>query len=144
MKSLMKYIFSLLVFVIFMSLSFINFFPENLSKSLTSLTIERNQRSFSINNDEITVFTIGTGSPLNTSRVQSGTAVFIKDKFFIFDVGDGVVTKAEEMNLPLDELDAVFITHFHSDHYIDLPYFCLLYTSPSPRDKRQSRMPSSA
>ena len=25
-----------------------------------------------------------------------------------------------------------------------LPKFCLLYTSPSPRDKRQSRMPSSA
>ena len=24
------------------------------------------------------------------------------------------------------------------------PEFCLLYTSPSPRDKRQSRMPSSA
>ena len=24
------------------------------------------------------------------------------------------------------------------------PYPCLLYTSPSPRDKRQSRMPSSA
>ena len=27
---------------------------------------------------------------------------------------------------------------------IGLDYFCLLYTSPSPRDKRQSRMPSSA
>ena len=26
----------------------------------------------------------------------------------------------------------------------DLPEPCLLYTSPSPRDKRQSRMPSSA
>ena len=26
----------------------------------------------------------------------------------------------------------------------DLPGGCLLYTSPSPRDKRQSRMPSSA
>ena len=25
-----------------------------------------------------------------------------------------------------------------------LVYICLLYTSPSPRDKRQSRMPSSA
>ena len=25
-----------------------------------------------------------------------------------------------------------------------MPYICLLYTSPSPRDKRQSRMPSSA
>ena len=28
--------------------------------------------------------------------------------------------------------------------YIHLYIFCLLYTSPSPRDKRQSRMPSSA
>ena len=26
----------------------------------------------------------------------------------------------------------------------DLTLVCLLYTSPSPRDKRQSRMPSSA
>ena len=31
-------------------------------------------------------------------------------------------------------------TKGHADGY----YFCLLYTSPSPRDKRQSRMPSSA
>ena len=32
-------------------------------------------------------------------------------------------------------------------HGVALPYYymsCLLYTSPSPRDKRQSRMPSSA
>ena len=28
--------------------------------------------------------------------------------------------------------------------WIDLDSGCLLYTSPSPRDKRQSRMPSSA
>ena len=28
--------------------------------------------------------------------------------------------------------------------YIDEHGICLLYTSPSPRDKRQSRMPSSA
>ena len=29
-------------------------------------------------------------------------------------------------------------------HYETLNKICLLYTSPSPRDKRQSRMPSSA
>ena len=29
-------------------------------------------------------------------------------------------------------------------HAMDDNQFCLLYTSPSPRDKRQSRMPSSA
>ena len=31
-----------------------------------------------------------------------------------------------------------------SDGQLVLEYCCLLYTSPSPRDKRQSRMPSSA
>ena len=30
------------------------------------------------------------------------------------------------------------------EHITDAPWVCLLYTSPSPRDKRQSRMPSSA
>ena len=29
-------------------------------------------------------------------------------------------------------------------NYSVMDHFCLLYTSPSPRDKRQSRMPSSA
>ena len=28
--------------------------------------------------------------------------------------------------------------------YLRMLWYCLLYTSPSPRDKRQSRMPSSA
>ena len=29
-------------------------------------------------------------------------------------------------------------------YVLDLPYACLLYTSPSPRDRQKSRMPSSA
>ena len=28
--------------------------------------------------------------------------------------------------------------------FLDMPYICLLYTSPSPRDAHESRMPSSA
>ena len=34
--------------------------------------------------------------------------------------------------------------HLRGRVFKDLWYSCLLYTSPSPRDKRQSRMPSSA
>ena len=34
----------------------------------------------------------------------------------------------------------IFIVYIDRDWYVS----CLLYTSPSPRDKRQSRMPSSA
>ena len=37
---------------------------------------------------------------------------------------------------------------YHSDGFTSVNFYltssCLLYTSPSPRDKRQSRMPSSA
>ena len=35
----------------------------------------------------------------------------------------------------------IFLSRKHSER---LHFSCLLYTSPSPRDKRQSRMPSSA
>ena len=44
------------------------------------------------------------------------------------------------------KLEAIFITHHHFDHTggIDSLITCLLYTSPSPRDRQKSRMPSSA
>ena len=34
--------------------------------------------------------------------------------------------------------------HTRFEHSLGVSHICLLYTSPSPRDKRQSRMPSSA
>ena len=36
------------------------------------------------------------------------------------------------------------INVFKIREIVAMPSICLLYTSPSPRDKRQSRMPSSA
>ena len=56
------------------------------------------------------------------------------------------------------EIADFLVNHFHADHSLDggdSPKVhwgktswqinnCLLYTSPSPRDKRQYRMPSSA
>ena len=47
----------------------------------------------------------------------------------------------------LNEIISI-ITPQHGGTFIDCTFgqggYCLLYTSPSPRDKRQSRMPSSA
>ena len=40
-----------------------------------------------------------------------------------------------------DHLEQIYAHTFKAD---DALVSCLLYTSPSPRDKRQSRMPSSA
>ena len=42
------------------------------------------------------------------------------------------------------ELDMLARHRAHEAGLDSRPYTCLLYTSPSPRDKRQSRMPSSA
>ena len=46
---------------------------------------------------------------------------------------------ANRINILVTSKD--YSLYLGADHYIN---GCLLYTSPSPRDKRQSRMPSSA
>ena len=43
-----------------------------------------------------------------------------------------------------DVVEQVLISMFSQGHCLLEGVPCLLYTSPSPRDKRQSRMPSSA
>ena len=70
----------------------------------------------------------------------------LADKFYINsaatsreEIGNGVhhgtVAKLKKEGIPVIPHRAVQMT---------LNDYCLLYTSPSPRDKRQSRMPSSA
>ena len=67
----------------------------------------------------------------------------------------GWVLKGElpEQRPAPDQLDLLLLTQGLADHAHpesldllprDLPVICLLYTSPSPRDQRGSRMPSSA
>ena len=69
----------------------------------------------------ITVVTCGTASPIPPrSRAQSCTAVFVNGQFLLFDAGDGAVPSMENLNLPLPELRAIFLTHYHSDHIADV------------------------
>jgi ribonuclease Z len=39
----------------------------------------------------------------------------------MFDVGAGIVQKIENLGLPLPQLNGIFLTHYHSDHMMDLP-----------------------
>ena len=70
----------------------------------------------------IRIITVGTAAPLPSKRAQNSTAVFVNGHFFVFDLGVGAVSNMERFRLPLSELDAVFISHWHSDHFLDLPY----------------------
>eukprot|EP00656_Telonema_subtile_P044811 TRINITY_DN51065_c0_g1_i1.p1 TRINITY_DN51065_c0_g1~~TRINITY_DN51065_c0_g1_i1.p1 ORF type:complete len:185 (-),score=40.38 TRINITY_DN51065_c0_g1_i1:48-602(-) len=73
---------------------------------------------------------------------------YAKDGIYMNSVDTGWITDEspaekkkhraqESMLCPLDEVDA-------AARCLDLIYTCLLYTSPSPRDRTRSRMPSSA
>ncbi|MEC9464773.1 MAG: MBL fold metallo-hydrolase [Myxococcota bacterium] len=64
----------------------------------------------------INVILCGTGTPVPSERTQACTAVFVGGKFLLFDAGDGASRSIERLQLPLADLEALFLTHFHSDH----------------------------
>lgn len=70
--------------------------------------------------DAITVVLVGTGGPLPSMRSQYCTAVFVNGKFLLFDAGDGASRRMVDLNLPYGDLDTVFMTHYHGDHFADL------------------------
>ena len=49
-----------------------------------------------------------------------------------------------ELLQKLPKVSAVALELLSTEEMIEVDRFCLLYTSPSPRDQRGSRMPSSA
>jgi len=103
------------------------FFPDKLVPFMLDQQFKQQLALVEKNNDilkdkkSIRIYTVGTASPMPGERVQTGTAVIVNGHFFMFDVGDGVVQKTENMGLPLNRLDGIFITHWHSDHMMDLP-----------------------
>ncbi len=70
--------------------------------------------------DLITVVLVGTAGPMSPTTAQTATAVFVNGQFLLFDAGDYAQKRMEQYRLPMDALDAVFVTHFHNDHIADL------------------------
>ena len=78
----------------------------------------------------------------------AGTVSLIRDGDRVIVVDPGMVPTRAAILDPLEELGVsprdvtdVVLSHHHPDHTVNI---CLLYTSPSPRDRQKSRMPSSA
>lgn len=78
------------------------------------------RRAELLDSSKITVVTCGTGSPIPSARAQSCLAVFVNGQFLLFDAGDRAQDSMEDLVLPVTDIDAVFLTHFHSDHIADL------------------------
>lgn len=78
-------------------------------------------KDFASSHDGIKVLICGTGSPeVSSARAQACTLVAAGGRLFLFDVGDGSVRSLAASRVPVNDLERVFITHFHSDHFGDL------------------------
>ena len=70
---------------------------------------------------DLQVVLCGTGSPIaDADRASACTAVIAGGHFFLVDSGPGSANVVDLANLPLDHLQGVLLTHFHSDHIGDL------------------------
>ncbi|MEO0452306.1 MAG: MBL fold metallo-hydrolase [Pseudomonadota bacterium] len=67
--------------------------------------------------DGLHVYLCGTGSPMpDASRAGPCLGVLAGDRAYIFDVGSGGVRNLGTMGFPITRLQAVYLTHLHSDH----------------------------
>jgi len=62
----------------------------------------------------------GAGPVPMAGRTGICTALIVDGRVYLIDVGHGAFDQFEKAGLAADRLDAVFVTHLHSDHIADL------------------------
>lgn len=74
-----------------------------------------------LKDDALRVAVCGTSAPLpSKARAKACVAVIAGGKIYIVDAGPESVENLLLWNLPLERVDGVLLTHFHSDHIGDL------------------------
>jgi ribonuclease BN (tRNA processing enzyme) len=75
-----------------------------------------------------TVVLLGTGMPRPDPQASGpATAIVVGKRVFLVDAGPGVERRLAAAHLPIGGVDALFITHLHSDHTLGYPD--LIFTS---------------
>jgi ribonuclease Z len=71
---------------------------------------------------EIVVTLLGTGSPI-PELDRSGPSILVQagNQTLIFDVGRGAHQRLAQVGVTAGQVDAVFLTHLHSDHIVGIP-----------------------
>lgn len=65
---------------------------------------------------------LGTGTPIPVSdRFGPSTLVEAGDQKLLIDAGRGATIRLHQLGVPIGRLDALFLTHYHSDHTVGIP-----------------------
>lgn len=87
------------------------------------------------------VTTLGTGSPTpDIARFSNSTLVKAGKQTLLFDAGRGVTMRLWQGRTAMGSINAVFLTHYHSDHTVGLPDLWLTGWLASPFGGRKSPM----
>ncbi|NCF65134.1 MAG: MBL fold metallo-hydrolase [Chloroflexi bacterium] len=74
--------------------------------------------------DEMRISYVGS-CPFPPRRNQAGTAIMVElgngDRFF-FDFGPGCLRNIISLGVPVQEVNDIFLSHLHVDHYHDISY----------------------
>lgn len=71
--------------------------------------------------DSLRVFVCGSASPLgNSDQAQACIAILTPGHFYVIDSGAGSTANLSAAGFPYQRLQAVLLTHFHSDHIAEI------------------------
>lgn len=91
--------------------------PDSLIELAFENIVKNRQKLNVIEKDALYVITTGTGAPMpDAKRSGAQTVVVAGGKTLVFDAGPGSTLKLELSPVDVANIDALFITHFHSDH----------------------------
>jgi ribonuclease Z len=90
---------------------------------------------------DFTVVTLGTGSPPPVmTRFGPATLVKAGTQTLLFDAGRGATQRLWQTRTKLGAIDALFVTHLHSDHVVGIPDLWLTGWLTSPYGQRGAPM----
>jgi ribonuclease Z len=73
-------------------------------------------------NDGFRVTLLGTGTPgPDIAHFGPATLVQAGDQMLLFDAGRGTAIRMTQIGAGLGKIDALFVTHLHSDHVVGIP-----------------------
>jgi ribonuclease Z len=80
-----------------------------------------------MNSCDFRITLLGTGTPIpRPDRFGPSTLVEAGDQKLLIDAGRGATIRLYQLKVPMGRIDALLLTHYHSDHTVGIPDFWLI------------------